>query len=445
MRELRVALVPLARVNFDMELAAKMARTLRTNLIFRGFKVVGDGELVTDLGGLRSVAGQLGRETFDLLLVFQASFADSTLVTALAEASEQPIFIWGVPEAATGERLRLGSLCGVNLTAHALTLRGRRYDYVYAHPDDSNAIERLRTVTVAAQVSRRLKTARIGVVGEHPAGMDTCRLDEDGLKEIFGLQVVKIPLDVVFERMRRVEPSVTGGIKEKLEKRVARLDDLEQGPLHRTLGAYQVLNEIAREEKLDGLAVRCWPEFFTEMHCSACGALSLLSDQQTPSSCEADVNGTVTQLILQWLSGQPAFGTDIVAMDEAADTTVLWHCGQAPLSMADPGFQPRGTIHSNRRLPLLMEFPLKPGRVTLARLSQATEKLSLVVGRGEMLSAPPSFAGTSGVIRFERPAGQVLDTLLSRGLEHHLSLTYGDYSASLLSLAKIHGLSVLAL
>jgi L-fucose isomerase-like protein len=206
-----------------------------------------------------------------------------------------------------------------------------------------------------------------------------------------------------------------------------------------------VLNEIAREEKLDGLAVRCWPEFFTEMGCSACGALSLLSDQQTPSSCEADVNGTVTQLILQWLSEQPAFGTDIVAVDAAANATILWHCGQAPLSMADPAFQPQGTIHSNRRLPLLMEFPLKPGRVTLARLSQATGELSLVVGRGEMLSAPPSFSGTSGVIRFERPAGQVLDTLLGRGLEHHLALTYGDYSASLLSLAKLHHLSIQAL
>jgi L-fucose isomerase-like protein len=290
-----------------------------------------------------------------------------------------------------------------------------------------------------------LKTARIGVVGEHPPGMDTCLLDEAALQEKFNLQVVKIPLAAVFERMRQVEPAATGALRASLEKRVARLDELEAAPLERTLGAYQVLAEMAREEKLDGLAVRCWPEFFTEMQCSACGALSLLSDQHTPCSCEADINGTLTQLILQWLSGEPAFGADVVAVDEAADTTVLWHCGQAPLSMADPAFQPRGTVHSNRRLPLLMEFPLKPGRVTLARLSQASGELGLVVGRGEMLSAPPSFAGTSGVLRFERRARQVLDTLLGRGLEHHLSLTYGDCSASLFSLAKILNLPTLVL
>ena len=184
------------------------------------------------------------------------------------------------------------------------------------------------------------------------------------------------------------------------------------------------------------LAVRCWPEFFTELGCAACGAMSMLSNESIPCSCEADVNGTVTQLILQWLSGKPAFGTDFVSADEAADQGVFWHCGLAPLDMADPEFPARGTLHSNRRLPLLMEFPLKPGTVTVSRLSQASGEYQLLVGNAEMLSAPPSFSGTSGVVRFERPIGEVLDTILSEGLEHHVSLTYGNHVDSLLALAR---------
>jgi L-fucose isomerase-like protein len=443
--DLRIALVPLARVNYDMELAASLAQSFRTHLIFRGLKVVGSSALVTDLAGVQSTLQQLTKESFDLLLVFQATFADSTLLTAIAQAIEQPLFLWAVPETPTGGRLRLNSLCGVNLAAHTLTRCRRRYAYAYASPDDRAAIERLRAAAAAAQVIRRLKSARIGVVGEPPAGMDTCLLDEAALRQKFGLQVVNIPLSVVFERIYQVDPSLTRTIQERLRPRVAQLDEIDQQPLHRTLGAYQVLSELAREQELDALAVRCWPEFFTEMACSACGALSLLSDQHVPASCEADGNGAITQLILQWLSNEPAFGTDIVAVDDATDTTVLWHCGQAPLAMADPGFQPRATIHPNRRLPLLMEFPLKPGRVTLARLSQASGELGLALGRGEMLSAPPSFSGTSGVVRFDQPAQQVLDTLLGRGLEHHLALTYGDHLASLLSLAKFLNLPTLIL
>jgi L-fucose isomerase-like protein len=193
------------------------------------------------------------------------------------------------------------------------------------------------------------------------------------------------------------------------------------------------------------MAVRCWPEFFTDLGCSACGAISMLTDGGIPSSCEADANGTITQLILHWLSGGSAFGTDIVSVDIKKDHFVVWHCGLAPLSMADPAVQPRATIHSNRKLPLLMEFPLKPGTVTIARLSQASGELQLVVGRGEMLSAPISFSGTSGVLRFERSAQDTLDTIISEGLEHHVALTYGDHLDALLELARMLELPVLRL
>ena len=92
-----------------------------------------------------------------------------------------------------------------------------------------------------------------------------------------------------------------------------------------------------------------------------------------------------------------------------------------------------------------MEFPLKPGRVTVARLSEATGVFRLVVGSGEMIQAPPSFSGTSGVLRFDQPAAEVLDTILAEGLEHHLSITYGDYVPALLALAKMLDLPVLRL
>jgi hypothetical protein len=60
-----------------------------------------------------------------------------------------------------------------------------------------------------------------------------------------------------------------------------------------------------------------------------------------------------------------------------------------------------------------------------------------------MLSAPPSFSGTSGVLRFDRPAREVFETIMSQGLEHHISLTYGDHVAALEALAELLDLPVL--
>ncbi len=367
------------------------------------------------------------------------------MLVDLAQGVDAPLMMWAVPEERTGGRLRLNSFCGINLGAHGLTRAGLRYDWTYAQPEDAAALRKLLTLARAGRVKRLLRSARVGRIGDHPAGFDPCSYDPDAIAERLGAQVVRRDLAGVFESVRSAAPGEVDGALAQIKQRVDGLDALDQPALRGTLGAYVTLKRLAQEDDLSGLAIRCWPEFFTELGCAACGAMSLLSDELTPCSCEADVNGTITQLMLQWLSGEQAFGTDVVGFDLERDNAVVWHCGQAPLSMADPEFQPRGTIHSNRKLPLLMEFPLKPGRVTIARLTQARGAYTLVVGAGEMLRAPMSFTGTSGVLRFDRPASDVLNTIMTEGLDHHISLTYGDYVEELLALARMLELPVLRL
>ena len=161
----------------------------------------------------------------------------------------------------------------------------------------------------------------------------------------------------------------------------------------------------------------------------------LLNDDGIPGCCEADAYGAVTSLVLQWLAGGPAFVADLVNLDLVGDTGVLWHCGLAPLAMAPPGVAPRATVHSNRRKPLLNEFPLRPGRVTIGRLSQSRGVTRLTIGGGEMLPEPMAFSGTGGVIRFDRPAAAVMDTIMLEGHEHHYGVVYGDVRTELRALA----------
>ncbi|MGD8243756.1 MAG: fucose isomerase [Anaerolineae bacterium] len=445
--ETTLGLVPLVRSTFDVALASQVIDQVRSQLEGAGFSLTGPAKWVSDMADADAVARRLADDPPDLLLVLQATFADSTMVTALAQAVDAPLLLWAVPEARTGGRLRLNSLCGINLAAHGLKRRGLPYDYVYAAPDDAAAMEKVRVLSDAGRVRRLLRRARVGRVGENPDGFESCKLDTEALQDRFGVEIVQLHLPEIFDSVKETPDAEVDTLLESLRRRLADLDALDQEALRRTLGTYLTLRRYADQENLHGLAVRCWPEFFTELGCAACGAMSMLSDELIPCSCEADVNGTVTQLILQWLSGGPAFGTDMVSFEIEDDLAVIWHCGLAPLAMADPEFEARGTIHSNRQLPLLMEFPLKPGRVTIARLSEAAGdgRYQLVMGSGEMVRAPMSFTGTSGVLRFDNGAQAALDTIMENGLEHHISLTYGDHMPALLALAKLLELPVVRL
>lgn len=441
---LRAGFVAFARTTFDVALADEVMRAARAALERAGFTLIGDACLATDPDELNAIARAFAHEPLDVLVALQATFTDSSFAVRLAERCDAPLLMWAVPEARTGGRLRLNSLCGINLAGHALKRRGVNYHWLYAPPDDPQTIAQVRAVAQAGRARRLLRSARLGVIGQHPAGFDSCQLDAARLRQRLGVDVTHFALSDVFERARAVNGHI-GALREQLGARIANLDALAPEPVNGTLAVYVALKQLAEALRCDALAVRCWPEFFTELGCAACGAMALLNTDGLPCGCEADANGALSQLILQWISGEPAFGTDLVECNPQENSAVVWHCGQAPLTMADPREGIRGGLHSNRRLPLVMEFALKPGRVTIARLSQSRDDLRLVIGSGEMLDAPPSFSGTSGVLRFDRPVGDVLATIMEEGLEHHVALAYGDHTAALHALARMLGMPTLRL
>jgi L-fucose isomerase-like protein len=169
----------------------------------------------------------------------------------------------------------------------------------------------------------------------------------------------------------------------------------------------------------------------------------MMGEARVPCACEADVYGAVTQAILQKVANAPVFLADLVDMDVADDTGVVWHCGQAPVSMTED--EPMATVHTNRKQALLYEFTLKPGRVTFFRLSQAFGEAKVIIAGGEMLRSEMAFTGTSGVVRFDHAAQKVLGDVMDSGLEHHMALAYGDHRAALRGIAAGMGLNVIEL
>ena len=452
-----IGVVAIGRPTFDLSLAHSNTARAIDLLEGRGVTLSGSGEVLTDADLVEAAVSAMADE-IDLLLVMQATFSDATMVDAAARRWQGPISIWGFPEERTGGRLRLNSFCGMNLAAYRLRSIGRQARHLYASVESAGdgleGLLRMDTPTeprsgavapaeagerVLAAV-HRLRSSSIGVVGDPPDGFYPCVGDAQEIHSAFGTDLQRIDLERLFAEATAATPGAVAEGRAGFAG-MDRIEDLPGGEVERSARLGSGLEEIRGSLGLDALAVRCWPECFTEYGAAACAAIGLLNDRGVPATCEADVYGCLTGLALGEISDGANVSIDLVDPDVSSGTAVLWHCGQLPPSMATDGI---GAIpHPNRGIGVLAEFALRPGRVTIARLTRAGGSHSVVVGSGEMLETPRPFSGTCGVMRFDTDMQQVIDTVLGLGLDHHLGLTYGDHREELIALAEELSLPVI--
>ncbi|RYH08624.1 L-fucose/L-arabinose isomerase family protein [Tropicimonas sp. IMCC6043] len=458
---MRLGILTLGRPTFDVAFAEEKLAAMLAALDATGHDLVGPRGLLFDETATRAAMDEIAASGIDRLLILQVTFTDASMTVAAADAFDMPLAIWSIPEPRLGGRLRLNAFCGLNLASHALGLRKRDFGWLHADPAGDIASDladllagrrmagRLDSVPPperspeGARVAMAIRGRRIGRIGEAPAGFDTCAYSAEAIEALAGVTVEALPLDDLFEAAADASPTALAETRALAEADVTGLRDVDQAELDRSLRLKSGIEALRSSGGYSAFAIRCWPETFTQYGGAVCGPAAMLGETGLPCACEADVMGALTQLILMEAAQAPVFLTDLVDMDPKDDTGVVWHCGQAPISMRDPDAPATATVHSNRKQPLLYQFPLKPGPVTFLRISQAFGRTKMVLGAGEMLRRPMAFTGTSGVVRFTRPVGEVLADIIASGLEHHMALAYGDHRATLRATAAELGLPLL--
>lgn len=472
--EATVAMIAIGRPTFDLASAKPVTEQAFDDLRSLHRSAIGGPIIHTAARQVEDSVRQWP-DTVDTVVVAFSTFADSTLpaaaVAGLIERAGLRIVLWSFPERRRSSRLSWNSLCGSILAAFRFHSEPVIVEAVHGTPATATTLDRLAAALdpahpspdrrppipsprptvedeqLAQQVVARLDQARIGIIGRPPDGFEPCRVTVD--PSPVGARFETVDLDRLFAAASSGAGSGPGpGVEVRLDPRVRSLAEIEQrdpGGVGRSLRLHDALQDITGERRWDGLALRCWPECFTEWGSAACGPLSFLSESGIPGACEADGYGALTALLLQLVAGRPAFLADLVDIDPRGNTGVFWHCGVAPTSMADPHRPVAAIDHPNRGVPLALGFGLAPGPVTIARISQTGDRLRLVVGFGDVLDGAGPFTGTSGTVRFQRPVEQLLSTIIDEGLEHHFVLVPGDHRPALTAVARRWRMPVLHL
>ena len=459
-----VALLALARPTFDLAYAERNFQGARSLLQELGVKVVGPEQLVMTPEDV--AAAEI--PTADLYILLTASFSDASPAVELLSKVPGPILGWSMREPGeNGERLKLNSMCGINLAAHALLENGQTLRHLHGNFDEP-AVKQSLAVALAGQlpsadtpIAQRdlamasnevvqhalsiLAKKKIGAIGDAPNGFTPCNFNPQQLKDIFGLTVAQIPIKSAFEKIDAVSQSAKELAHANAVAAQPSLSNVNVAEATKVAGVEVALEQWQQDEALDAIAVRCWPEFPTDLGACICSSLGRISDRGTVTTCERDVLGAVTMLVCEALGSDQNYLVDIVDLDASKNLIRLWHCGSAATKLAADPENATQSIHCNRKLGVAGDFPLKTGAVTLFRIDRDLDPanktgLRMVVSRGESIPAPNRFQGNTATVVTEPDAALLVNGIVTGGYPHHLVISWVDVRPGIRRMAQILGI-----
>jgi L-fucose isomerase-like protein len=363
----------------------------------------------------------------DAVVLVAASWFEDYLVLDLLEECPVPVLLWSLPGMETG------ALCGTQQLTCYLRQLGRPFEAAFGSLTKGPTLDRVQVFLRAAAVHARLRRARIGLAGQRVRGMTEVAVNEIALKASLGPRVVPVDLTGLLQQA----DAVTAADKARVWNDVVRAAGscrVDEAAGAKAAGMYAAIRERVHAEGLAALAFGCYPDF---MGC-ACLAASLLADEGVPVGCEGDVNTTVAQLMLTWLTGQPTHNTDW--LDPLDDGSVVFtHCGSGSYILAA---NRRDIVLAPVRLAnqgVCSLFPARPGPVTLVSLMPSGEGYQMAVMEGEALPTEMVFPGNPLRVRFASPVDRIIRWIHDEGIGHHWAAGYGHVSAELRALANIVG------
>ena len=422
-----------------------------------GFDLVHAWQPVSTRAEAEAVAAEATAGGVDMVLLQCSSFAMGDVVAPFGRGPYR-LGLWAVEEPQRSGPIPLNGFVAMHLHAGILTTAAegprRPYKWFFGLGDHPWFAPRLAVTVAALRATRALRGARIGFVGGVAPSFWSLAVDERTLRRRLGAEVITRDLGDVVERARAAD-------ERDVDRTLAAMRDAVRGvsapddDLRCSAAVYLALRDLAIEDGCDALAVSDWPQFQEALGIHPGAAFSWLDEADgVPVAAEGDVLGALTMRFANVLAQGPAMLLDMNDVDLEADAIMMWHCGGSPLAFADddgarwdvhttlgrkqPGAVPRGAVADLR---------FRHGPTTMLRLRDDGGEL-FVMGAEVVPHPTPGFDGSRGWVgRFadadgRRSAADVVQTVLTHGVEHHLVLADGAVAPAAREAAAWLGMSL---
>ena len=423
------------------------------------------GGLVDSAEAAREAGDRFAREQVDLILCHAVTYATSSLVLPVLQASKAPALLLALqpeptldyPNTDTSEWLANCAACCVPEIAGACVRSGIPYDTVAGTiENDERAWHKIESWVRAAGVARSLRRARIGFLGHTYPGMLDLYTDFTAVHAQLGAHVEVLEIDDLAIRAESVsQPALVEKLSEI--RRMFTFADPTDDPIANSLDDEQLawsarvsvgLDTLVSDFKLDALTY-----YYRGLNGNAAERLaagvivgnSLLTARGVPTSGEGDLKTNIGQLLLDRLGAGGSY-TEYYALDFAEDFILMGHDGPGHLAIADgrPVLRALRLYHGKRGAGLSVEFKVRNGPITILGCTQTAEgRLKLITAEGESIPGEIFRIGnTNSRLRFKLKPAEFFEAWCAEGPTHHVALGVGHCADDIGRVGRILGLPV---
>jgi L-arabinose isomerase len=395
-----------------------------------------------------TAARMFNAEDVDIIVAMELAYTKGVVPARCFIDTTAPVLVWNAQRISRlGESdgfdvvmLNSGMAGMPELTA-VLLRTGRDFAMVTSRLDDPAGRKRVADVIRAAAVRRRLRTARIALVGHPFEGMTDLMFDGLSLRQDIGPVVWPLEPEKIAVRFGEVPQAEVD--KEVARDRAKYAVEMEPELFERSVRLALAIESVVRERGFDAFTAfdQVWltdprvgiiPSYGTGRLC----------ERGIAASPEGDVNCAVAQLIMQELAGQ-ATTVENYVIDFENDAVMFSHDGHGNPAMATPGqAKIKHSIYYQgvHGFGAGWEFAYQPGPVTnLALVTMGENEWRFVISEGEFLPFPPRpISAPQTLFRHDTlPIDEWCDEWCQAGAPHHMAAAQGRWTDQLLVLAEM--------
>ena len=441
MDKIKAGLVSFGCISYPREIIEKRSEKARQELENAGLELIYTPPVGTIDEADRAIKDLMGKD-FDFLILCIASWIETPIVIRVTDYfRDKPILLWGLGGyTQNGSLVSPASQAGTSGLRWTLEAMGYRFKYIYDFPDSPMSVDKVLSFGKVASTAKRLRSSRVGMMGYADMGLYGCMFDGMSLRSKIGPEVEVFDMLEIVQKMEKVSQKVIMNLLEEKKKLWDINPDVQEEALVNAIRIYLAVKERINEGGYNAISIKCVEGMKKYMNFPPCMILTMLSEEM-PAICEDDALGAVTQLIINYLTGQSAPYVEMYEFME--DRILVGICGFVPPGAVEGkvcvaryagwGGLSEGAMNVSK---------MKTGSLTLIRLFSKGDnyKLHMVTGKGlsprrweELGWEPPApfFPGLE--IDLDTPVEDFAQKVASQ----HYFVVYGDYREEIKDLCKI--------